>query len=156
MGTGNDATAYKNDFWVYEPLTDTWTERAKLTVNGIEKGLAYATGFSIGSKGYLGTGYNLGNKDDFFEFNPTLNTWITKLPILTGARQSSVGFSIGGKGYIGTGFNAAVYRIKVQYDGKILVGGTFIEYNGTSCNNIIRLNGDGSIDTTFNLSLIHI
>jgi uncharacterized delta-60 repeat protein len=52
---------------------------------------------------------------------------------------------------IGTGFDAVVYSIKVQYDGKIVVGGNFTSYNGTSCNNIIRLNSDGSIDTTFNI-----
>ena len=52
---------------------------------------------------------------------------------------------------IGTGFDGVVYRIKVQYDGKILVGGSFTEYDGTSCNNIIRLNSDGSIDTTLNI-----
>lgn len=49
----------------------------------------------------------------------------------------------------GTGFNAAVSSVAVQSDGKMIVGGSFTSYNGTTANRIIRLNTDGSIDTTF-------
>lgn len=50
----------------------------------------------------------------------------------------------------GTGFsNGRVNSIKVQNDGKILVGGGFSFYNGVTNNSIIRLNTDGSKDTTF-------
>jgi uncharacterized delta-60 repeat protein len=52
---------------------------------------------------------------------------------------------------IGTGFNNRVSEIKIQSDGKILVGGWFTSYNGTTSNRIIRLNSDGSIDNTFNI-----
>ena len=52
---------------------------------------------------------------------------------------------------IGTGFNDTVEKIEVQNDDKIVVGGRFTEYSGTSYNSIIRLNYDGSIDTTFNV-----
>ncbi|MCL6460272.1 MAG: T9SS sorting signal type C domain-containing protein, partial [Flavobacterium micromati] len=37
----------------------------------------------------------------------------------------------------------------LQVDGKILIGGDFINYNGVSANRIIRLNQDGSIDNSF-------
>jgi uncharacterized delta-60 repeat protein len=50
---------------------------------------------------------------------------------------------------VGDGFNNVVYTIEIQSDGKILVGGNFLNYDGTSSNNIIRLNSDGSIDNTF-------
>ncbi len=49
----------------------------------------------------------------------------------------------------GTGFDSDVYSIAVQSDGKIIVGGVFTSYNGTLVNGIIRLNTDGSIDSTF-------
>ena len=49
----------------------------------------------------------------------------------------------------GTGFNHQVESIAIQSDGKILLGGHFQIYNGTSANRIIRLNTDGSIDTSF-------
>ena len=51
--------------------------------------------------------------------------------------------------YLGTGFNANVNTIALQSDGKILAGGAFTTYNGSSQNRIIRLNSDGSKDITF-------
>lgn len=50
---------------------------------------------------------------------------------------------------IGTGFNGDVSSITLQSDGKILVGGIFTLYNETIAKNIIRLNTDGSIDSSF-------
>ena len=58
-------------------------------------------------------------------------------------------FSIDDTFVYGTGFNAEVNNVAIQSDGKILVGGNFTTYNGTSRNRIIRLNTDGSIDTSF-------
>lgn len=52
---------------------------------------------------------------------------------------------------IGTGFNSSVSSMAIQSDGKILCGGNFTSYNGTASNRIIRLNSDGSIDSTFNI-----
>jgi uncharacterized delta-60 repeat protein len=52
---------------------------------------------------------------------------------------------------IGNGFNDAVFSIQTQPDGKILVGGDFNSYDGTTANKIIRLNPDGTIDNTFNI-----
>jgi uncharacterized delta-60 repeat protein len=39
----------------------------------------------------------------------------------------------------------------LQNDGKVIVCGRFISYNGFSSRGIIRLNSDGSVDTTFNV-----
>jgi uncharacterized delta-60 repeat protein len=52
---------------------------------------------------------------------------------------------------LGTGFNTTVNRITLQPDGKIVVGGGFVTYQGEAANRIIRLNSDGSRDTGFNL-----
>ncbi|WP_294669705.1 T9SS type A sorting domain-containing protein [uncultured Fluviicola sp.] len=46
-----------------------------------------------------------------------------------------------------------VYAVKVQPDGKILVGGNFTTYNSKPANRIIRLNPDGSWDKTFQTSV---
>ena len=53
---------------------------------------------------------------------------------------------------IGTGFNtfAEVRNIQIQADGKIIVVGEFTTFNGTSRSGIVRLNTNGSIDTSFN------
>jgi uncharacterized delta-60 repeat protein len=50
---------------------------------------------------------------------------------------------------IGTGFTGEVRTIKLQPDGKILVGGAFTSYSGVTSNRIIRLNTGGTIDSTF-------
>ena len=52
----------------------------------------------------------------------------------------------------GTGFNSAVFVIKQQTDNKLIVGGNFTTYNGVSANGIIRLNDNGSIDNSFNIT----
>lgn len=49
----------------------------------------------------------------------------------------------------GTGFNNTVNSIALQPDGKILVGGVFTTYKGVTENYIIRLNADGTNDTSF-------
>lgn len=46
--------------------------------------------------------------------------------------------------------NGAVYSTAIQSNGKILIGGDFTIYRGTSINRIARLNTDSSIDPTFN------
>lgn len=50
---------------------------------------------------------------------------------------------------IGNGFDAMVYITKVLPDGKILAGGNFTNYNGTTAAYLAKLNSDGTIDTTF-------
>ena len=50
---------------------------------------------------------------------------------------------------IGTGFDNNVDEITLQPDGKILVGGNFVFYNGSLNRRLIRLNSDGSIDNSF-------
>jgi uncharacterized delta-60 repeat protein len=49
-----------------------------------------------------------------------------------------------------TGANSSILSIVLQSDGKIMIGGSFTSYNGTSRNYIARLNADGSLDTFFN------
>ncbi|MDB5272792.1 MAG: hypothetical protein JWO58_1159 [Chitinophagaceae bacterium] len=49
----------------------------------------------------------------------------------------------------GTGANNDVKTIVVQQDNKILIGGGFTMYNGTSRHAIARLNADGSLDNSF-------
>ena len=52
---------------------------------------------------------------------------------------------------IGTGFTGAVNAIAVQPDGRIVAGGGFTFFNGVQRGNLVRLNADGSLDTTFNV-----
>ena len=50
---------------------------------------------------------------------------------------------------IGNGFNSSIYSIAIQSDGKIILGGEFVLFNGITQNSIVRLNLDGSLDNTF-------
>ena len=49
----------------------------------------------------------------------------------------------------GTGANQLVESLTVQTDGKVIIGGAFTTYNGTTVNRIARLNADGTLDTSF-------
>jgi len=49
----------------------------------------------------------------------------------------------------GAGADGAVFAVAVQPDGKILVGGDFTTFNGIISPRLVRLNLDGSVDTTF-------
>src|SRR6476660_7079466 len=54
----------------------------------------------------------------------------------------------------GTAGSSQVSAIALQPDGKILVGGFFTSVNGTSRNQLFRLNADGSLDLSFNTPLL--
>lgn len=110
VGTGGvyivNAWNMKRDFWEWDQVSNVWTQKADF--GGVAR--FSATGFSIGTKGYIGTGsggttgtffYN-----DFWEWNQATNVWIRKADFGGGARQRAEGFSIGAKGYIGTGYSS--------------------------------------------------
>lgn len=51
--------------------------------------------------------------------------------------------------FVGDGFNSSVKKIIVQPDGKILVAGSFFQYNNIDNWRIIRLNSNGAPDSSF-------
>lgn len=100
-----------NDFWEYNPSSNAWTQKNNLPGSG----RWFATSFSIGNRGYLGTGADLGSTSfyqDFYEYDLATDTWIPKANFGGVARGYAVGFSIGSKGYIGTGFSGGTARQK--------------------------------------------
>jgi uncharacterized delta-60 repeat protein len=52
---------------------------------------------------------------------------------------------------MGAGFNANIYDAIIQSDGKILAGGQFTTYSGSSITGLVRINPNGTRDTTFNI-----
>lgn len=50
---------------------------------------------------------------------------------------------------VGTGITGTVYALVIQTDGKVVLGGSFTQYNGVPTGNIVRLNTDGSLDAAF-------
>ncbi|MBK9543741.1 MAG: hypothetical protein IPO49_15760 [Bacteroidetes bacterium] len=115
VGTGASTTALAsvlNDFWEYNPTTNLWTQKANF--GGVAR--YGASGFAIGTKGYLGAGGGTGTLDDFWEYNPATNTWIQKSSIPFGVNRWGSGFSLGAMGYIAGGDYAGFMNRLIKYD----------------------------------------
>src|SRR5690606_33593901 len=62
--------------------------------------------FSIGNKGYTGTGYDGDDyRVDFWEYDMDGDYWIQKADFPGTPRSAAVGFAIDGKGYVGSGYD---------------------------------------------------
>lgn len=79
------------------------------------------------------TSFNLPIRNKIFRIN------------IDGSTDSSFNTSIGG--------NDDVYSLALQPDGKVLVAGPFILFDGTSRNSIVRYNSNGTLDKTFNAEI---
>ncbi|MBK9402017.1 MAG: T9SS type A sorting domain-containing protein [Bacteroidetes bacterium] len=94
---------------------ETWTQKAVIP-GGVRD---LTVGFSIGNKGYVGTGYHHGlwyEYQDFWEWDPVTDVWTQKADFGGGLRYGAVGFSIGIKGYIGTGASPTLRKDLWEYD----------------------------------------
>ena len=89
-GTGVDIS-YK-DWWMFDPASNTWTQKANFPVN-----VHGAVGFGTSTRGYVGGGSSLTN--EFYQYNPVTNVWsqIAPCPFNAGDTQ---GFSVQNKGYV--------------------------------------------------------
>jgi len=54
----------------------------------------------------------------------------------------------------GAGANDVVFAVVLQPDGKMLVGGSFTQFDGVAHNRVVRLATDGSLDRAYNPSVI--
>lgn len=77
---------------------------------------------------------------DFDEYNGTVRNGIARLK-----NNGSLDFSFDN----GSGLDNGPKSIALQPDGKIIAGGRFDWYNHTIRHSIVRINSDGSLDTTF-------
>lgn len=92
-----------------------WTQKANF--NGVNR--YRASTFSIGTKTYVGTGWDVNNNylQDFWMWNQATNTWTQKADFGGGVRRDCFAFSIGGKGYFGAGHNGAGHQKDLwEYD----------------------------------------
>ncbi len=128
IGTGfqSNSPFYNQDLWEWDgdiasPTYNQWIQKTNLP--GPIR--AYAVGFSIGTKGYIGTGYNnlsMGTTlKDFWEWDgdiasATYNQWSQKTDYPGGLRYGATGFSIGTKGYIGLGTDGSFHQDFWEWD----------------------------------------
>lgn len=156
--TGN----YVRELWEYNPSTDTWTEKKDVggTQSNGNTGIlrAGASGFSIGTYGYIGLGAQI-NPDqktlsgslsnDLRQYNPGSDTWTTKANA-PGARMNATAFSDGStKAYVGGGFSSLVNGIPSEplnnfweYNPSVGVGGTWT-FNKTTFGGWTRAKAGG-------------
>jgi N-acetylneuraminic acid mutarotase len=91
------------ELWEYNPTTDSWSKKSSDYVVKRDNAVA----FSIGQKGYFGTGNVAfsGTKytKDFWEFDLSSNKWTKMTDFGGAARGMATGFSIGATGYVGLG-----------------------------------------------------
>lgn len=99
------------DFWEYNPLTNTWLQKANFPGAG-GTGIYYATGFSVEGKGYLCGGKIGPNNysDELWEFKPATNQWTQRTDFPGGVRYNLSSLTIGNVAYIGLGTDQNVYR----------------------------------------------
>ncbi|HLG04058.1 MAG TPA: galactose oxidase, partial [Bacteroidia bacterium] len=84
-----------------------------------------AVSFSVGTKGYFGTGNAGGYTADFWEWDQATNLWAQKANYPDTPRDRATGFSIGTKGYIACGYD-------LQWEDELW------EYNPTTNTWVIR------------------
>jgi N-acetylneuraminic acid mutarotase len=108
VGTGVDnGDYYKKDFWEYDPANNSWTRKADFP--GLAR--SSAVGFAIGNKGYIGAGATKNGTNwtfysDFWEYDPSTNSWRQIEDFAGGVRFRPVAFVIGNKAYVGTGISS--------------------------------------------------
>ena len=102
------------DCWAYDIEANSWTQCTSMPDAAPARNAA--TGFAVGTKGYIATGYDATKKDylnDCWQYDPATNSWkeMASIPDGTdgtniyGKRYYALSFGIGQYGYLGTGYN---------------------------------------------------
>jgi N-acetylneuraminic acid mutarotase len=126
---------WHNDVWEYDPDNYTWIRKDSLPKTcALRTG---AVGFSIGNKGYYGTGYDndYNRLNDFWIFDPSADAgkqW-TKHPdgFKGSARYGATAFAVNGKGYIIGGYDESTLMDTWEFDPTVGAYGTWTEITGT-------------------------
>ena len=119
IGLGANGTTFYIDFNEYDPSTDSWTAKALFANNVAGAGRTKAVAFSVGSRAYVGMGFNNNNvyTNDMWQFDLATNTWTAKTGFPGAARSGAVAFGMGARGYVGTGGNASTnYNDFYEFD----------------------------------------
>jgi uncharacterized delta-60 repeat protein len=80
---------------------------------------------------------------NFTAFNPPIKT--NGVTLIDGSDQFGSSFNVG------SGTNGIVYDAEFDENGKLILGGAFTSYSGSAVNDLVRVNTDGTIDTSLNI-----
>lgn len=159
LGTGidNATGAYYGDIWEYDPVLNSWSQKASIPSGGI----CCAVAFVIDSLAYVTVGWKGTGVTDCWEFHPSTNTWVQKqsFPLING-RDGGAGFSIGNKGYMGTGHAGLYMKDFWEYDPQADAWTQKADFGGTSRGAAVGFSigqkgylGMGNNNTQFNADL---
>lgn len=95
------------DFWEYNPTTNSWTQKANYPMP-----IYFATGFSVGTKGYVCGGKTGPNfyTSQMYEYNPATNNWSPRASFPGGVRYQMSSFVIDNSAFVGLGTDQDMYR----------------------------------------------
>ncbi|HZK95181.1 MAG TPA: kelch repeat-containing protein [Prolixibacteraceae bacterium] len=108
--TGINNGSNLTDLWQFDPATGAWIQKADIDYDDswtITR--SNGTAFTLGSKSYVGLGYSSGVRNDFWEYDPTADTWTNKTAFEGSARQDAVSFVVNSRAYVASGRSGSYY-----------------------------------------------
>lgn len=99
FGFGKDDSFFQNDWWEFNPGTNTWTRKADFPGSGRTGPFA----FTINNMGVAGMGSDGSYTSDTWWYNTTADSWNYTCSFTDGGRRSVAAFGIANVGYMGTG-----------------------------------------------------
>lgn len=99
--SGPEGNVLFEDFWEYDPASDSWTQIANYGGGKIY----HAADFVYDGKAYVCSGRNplAQLTTDLWQYDPTTNVWTEKDPLPSYPRRGAVGFTLGDYGFVGCG-----------------------------------------------------
>lgn len=103
--TSPSTSSYKSDFWEYDPISNTWTQKANLGFGVRVGGVA----FSIGCMVYMGLGHNGSTPfKDLWAYDPARNTWAQMANFPGVGRNQAFSMVVNGRAIVGGGYQLGI------------------------------------------------
>jgi N-acetylneuraminic acid mutarotase len=102
IGVYTEKSAYLKDFWIYDPLNDSWTRKADFPSDDCDA----CVGFSFGNFIYVGSGFNgFGFGGSFWKYDTTIDNWSQLKDFPENFRSGAVVCTNGERVFFGTGYD---------------------------------------------------
>ncbi len=90
----------QNTTYVFDPATNAWAQLADLpqALGGVMAATVNGKLYAFG--GFDARGYQHGNVDTTYEYDPATNTWLTRTALISGTRSLAGAASLNGKIYL--------------------------------------------------------
>ncbi len=141
-------------FNFYSGSSSQWHNLARLNTNGFVDQFFAAGGNNSGTNDDV-TDMELQSDDKTIivgRFTNYMGTFVNHILRLTAGGSKDNTFNVG-SGITSNFISSYINRVKILSDGKLLVAGQFTSWNNLPYKNIVRLNNNGSLDTTFQSGL---